>query len=130
MSKPRTAAQRNADYKKTFPKKVNDRRLELIHKKHSGFTTEESSRPYADHPGWKEECERRHLANLTDAEQAELAECTRIVDEWSAKSPWWIDREEYQREQMAELDELIRRVKAKKMAEPPPPSPTAEGSRQ
>jgi hypothetical protein len=51
----------------------NRRRGELIEKKHSGFTDEEGKRPFSSHPGWKEECERREHANLTDAEREELA---------------------------------------------------------
>lgn len=52
----------------------NERRLDLIEKRHSGFTDEEGQRPFDEerHPGWKAECERRHHANLTDEERAEL----------------------------------------------------------
>lgn len=51
----------------------NARRLELIEKQHAGFTKEEGRRPFEGNPGWKEECERRYQANLTDEERAELA---------------------------------------------------------
>lgn len=62
MTKPSTPAEIAAEYRKTFPKEVNDRRLELV--------------------------VRRHHADFTDAERAELAECNRVLDEWESKSPW------------------------------------------
>lgn len=53
----------------------NERRLDLIEKRHAGLTEEEGRRPFDEerHPGWKAECERRWHANLTDEERAELA---------------------------------------------------------
>ncbi len=111
----RTPAQRYADYKKTLPKRVNARRLELIEKKYSGFTKEESCRRFDLDPAWKVEPDRRMAANLTPEEEAELAECERIMDEWSARAPWNIERQ-------AMLDELeadIEELKARKRKEAP-----------
>lgn len=59
----------------------NKRRGELINKKHSGFTKEESSRPFTV-PGWREECDRRHQANLTDAEREELERLQQECGDW------------------------------------------------
>lgn len=61
---------------------INARRGELIDKKHSGFTAEESSRRFDEHPGWKDECERRYRANLTDAERDEFEDLQRITGEY------------------------------------------------
>ena len=61
---------------------LNARRHALIEQRHSGFTEEEQKRPFADHPGWKEECERRHQANLTAAERDELEQLQRITGEY------------------------------------------------
>ena len=47
----------------------NRRRHFLIDKQHAGFTEEEMMRPFEGNPGWREECERREHANLTDEEQ-------------------------------------------------------------
>lgn len=84
----RTVRQRYADYRKTFPVKVNARRGELIDKMYSGFSPEEATRIFAGNPEWETEFERRRHDNLTAAEHAEMVECTRIVDEWQAASPW------------------------------------------
>jgi hypothetical protein len=68
---------------------ANGRRLELIEKMHAGFTAEERSRSFADHPGWDAECRRRQLDSLTADERAEWArlqvECFAYVE---AKFPW------------------------------------------
>ena len=56
----------------------NKRRIEIIDQMHAGFTEEERMRPFASNPGWKEECDRREHANLTDEERAELE---RLQDE-------------------------------------------------
>lgn len=116
MSKPRTTAQRYADYKRTFPRKINDRRCELIDKELSGFAEEEGSRRLDLDPAWREEFDRRCRANLTDAERAELAECTKIVDEWQERSPWAIDQRTFMDEQETRLEALMERIKARKGA--------------
>lgn len=97
----RTPAQRAADRRKSFPTGVNAKRGALIDKMYSGFTKEERSRKFADHPGWEEECDRRHHANLTDYERAELSLCEQIIDEWEA--PIWAERNAY-------MDELEKRL--------------------
>lgn len=107
----RTVAQRYADYKKTFPKRINARRCDLIGKMYAGFTDKENARKFSEHPGWKEEVERRERANLTDAEWAEYAECTRAVDRWQAKAPWAIDQAKFMEEQRAKLDAILDRLK-------------------
>lgn len=68
-------------------KAKNERRLDLIEKRHSGFTREEGMRPFDEerHPGWKAECERRHHANLTDEERAELARLDAEVGDYLSK---------------------------------------------
>ena len=99
-------ARRYADHRATFPTATNDRRLELVTKRMSGFTEEERLRPFADYPGWKEECDRRRRANLTEAEHAELAACEGRLDEWDARSPRAAEREA----EMAELEALQRRL--------------------
>ncbi len=106
----RTVRQRYADYKKTFPKRLNDRRCELIAKMSSGFTPEERIRTFAANPGWKEECERREQANLTDAERVELAELTKVVDDWQSRSPWAIDKAKWMEEKDAEFRTALARA--------------------
>jgi hypothetical protein len=68
---------------------ANERRLELIEKMHAGFTAEERSRAFADHPGWDAECRRRQLDALTADERAEWArlqvECFAYL---VARFPW------------------------------------------
>ncbi len=60
---------------------ANHRRHELIEKKHSGFTDEESRRPFTV-PGWREEVARREQANLTDAEREELERLQQVCGDW------------------------------------------------
>jgi len=113
-ARPRTPAQQMADYRKTFPRRVNERRLELIDKEFGPPDPDRDGWRFDEHPGWEEECERRRRANLTDAERAELAECNRVLDEWLAKAPWMIARREHMDEMEARLKELIERKKAEK----------------
>jgi non-ribosomal peptide synthetase component F len=108
----RTPAQKMADYRKTFPKKVNARRLELIKKQHAGVPPEERGLRYDEHPGLREKHDALHQASLTPEEHAELAECERILDEWEERAPWWAER----REMLDELGAEIERLKAKARA--------------
>lgn len=101
----RTPAQLAADHRKSFPSGVNTRRLALIEKMHAGFTKLERIRPFAAFPGWKEECERRYHANLTDYERAELSLCEQILDEWEA--PMWEELKKHPTEQESRIDALL-----------------------
>ena len=83
----------------------NARRLELIEKLHSGFTEEERMRPFADHPGWEEECERREQEALTPAEHAELAT---LQEEIGAE----VDRR-YPKLKLPDLDAIEARLRGR-----------------
>jgi len=93
-------------YRRTFPRKANARRCDLIEKQYSGLTKEERSRPFADHPGWKEECDRREQANLSDAERTELAGLESALDVWERNAPWNADRNEKLQEFSAFVQEM------------------------
>jgi hypothetical protein len=107
--KPRTTAQRYADYKRTFPKRVNARRLELIDKMDSLIPPEKTAWRVDEHPGWAEEAERLEREAISDAERAELEECTRVVDAWEEASPWNQDLVRYQKEQDDRLAAVAKR---------------------
>jgi hypothetical protein len=62
--------------------RLSARIWELLKKQYSSLTEEERMRPFAQNPGWREECERRCRFNLTDDEKAELAELNRLTSEW------------------------------------------------
>lgn len=98
-------------YRRTFPRKANERRCELIDKMESGFTAEDRSRPFADHRGWKEESDRREHANLTEAERQELAELTAVVDAWQSAAPWARDQKEMMAKHEADMDRIEARMK-------------------
>lgn len=100
----RTPAQKAADYRRSFPAGVNARRGVLIEKMFAGGTEEENARQFAEHPGWKEECERREHANLTDYERAELSLCEQVLSDWEA--PIWAARHTF-------VDEFEARIREK-----------------
>ncbi len=96
--KPRTPAQQRADYRKTLPRKANNRRAELIGMAgNQGFVTEAHSP--AD-----------FLDRLSDAERAEYDECTRIMDEWWAGSPDGIAMRKQSERDRATIDMLRQRM--------------------
>jgi hypothetical protein len=121
---PRTPAQQIADYRKTFPRAVNERRLALIGKEFGPSDPERDGWRYDEHPGWREECGRRRHANLTDGERAELAECNRVLDEWLARSPVMRERRVMMDEMGERLEELKAKLAAKRAAGPAGEPPT------
>lgn len=96
-----------------FQKNINARRHELLNKKHdTGFTEEEKNRPFADHPGWEEECKRRHQANLTEAEHAELEQLQKACGDYLNEAyplPPLPDLNKLREEIRKELPELVQR---------------------